>query len=305
VRGYPAKGDGCPTRTPNYDLGEETTTSDGPIADHALISDCHSAALVTREGSIDWLCFPRFDRPSTFARILDDKAGHWSITPIDEAQVERRYIDRTMVLETTFRTASGTAVLVDALAVGPNERGHELGRDSPHVLIRGLTCTGGEIELDFDYAPRPEYGLIEPILTSVDGGIAGRGGADLLVLSSPVSLEIEGAEARGRLRLSEGDQILFSLHHGLSWSESPSPWTQKEISDRMTDTIAAWQTWSGQHQGYTGPGANLSTLAGAYSRRLPTSRPERSSPRPPRLFPKRSAGNETGTTGMPGCATRA
>jgi GH15 family glucan-1,4-alpha-glucosidase len=236
--------------------------SDLPIADHALISDCHSAALVTREGSVDWLCFPRFDRPSTFARILDAKGGHWSITPVDDAQVERRYIDRTMVLETTFRTAWGTAVLVDALAVGPNERGHELGKNSPHVLVRGMTCRRGEIELDFDYAPRPEYGLIEPILTSVDGGIAGRGGADLLVLSSPVSLEIKGAEARGRLRLSEGDQILFSLHHGLSWSESPSPWTQKEISDRLTDTIAAWQTWSGHHQGYTGPWSELVDVSG-------------------------------------------
>jgi GH15 family glucan-1,4-alpha-glucosidase len=167
-----------------------------------------------------------------------------------------------MVLETTFRTALGTAVLVDALAVGPSERGHELGRNSPHVLVRGLTCTRGDIELDFDYAPRPEYGLIEPILTSVDGGIAGRGGADLLVLSSPVSLEIEGAEARGRLRLSEGDQILFSLHHGLSWSESPSPWTRKEISDRLTDTIAAWQTWSGHHQGYSGPWSELVDVSG-------------------------------------------
>ncbi|MEX2101342.1 MAG: trehalase-like domain-containing protein, partial [Actinomycetota bacterium] len=72
-----------------------------PIADHALLSDCHSAALVTREGSIDWLCLPRFDSPSVFGRLLGEDAGHWSITPVDEAEVSRRYLEGTMVLETT------------------------------------------------------------------------------------------------------------------------------------------------------------------------------------------------------------
>ena len=236
--------------------------TDRPIADYALISDCHSAALVTRDGSIEWLCFPRFDRPSIFARVLDDAAGHWSITPPGDAEVTRRYLDRTMVLETTFRTASGTAVLVDALATGPNERGHELGKDSPHVLVRGVSCSEGEIELDLDYDPRPEYGLIEPILTSVPGGVAGRGGADILFLSSPVELEVEGGSAHGRLRLSAGDEIWFSMHHGFSWDVSPSPWSQKEISAQMAGTIAAWQTWSGLHQGYSGPWSDLVDVSG-------------------------------------------
>ena len=78
------------------------------IADHALLSDCHSAALVTTGGSVDWLCFPRFDSPGVLGRLLDDDAGHWSITPAAQFESTRRYVDRSMVLETTFTTASGS-----------------------------------------------------------------------------------------------------------------------------------------------------------------------------------------------------
>src|SRR6266699_1502475 len=76
--------------------------SNVPIADYALVSDCRSAALVNRAGSVDWLCFPRFDGPSVFARLLDEQAGHWSIYPVNATEVSRRYIEGTMVLETTF-----------------------------------------------------------------------------------------------------------------------------------------------------------------------------------------------------------
>ena len=92
-----------------------TTT---PIADYALLSDRHSAALLSRGGSIDWLCFPRFDSPSTFGRLLDEKAGHWFFGAADATEVTRRYLDRTMVLETTVRTPTGSVTLTDALAHG-------------------------------------------------------------------------------------------------------------------------------------------------------------------------------------------
>ena len=99
-----------------------------PIGDYALLSDCRSAALVSRAGSVDWLCFPRFDAPAVFARILDPGGGHFAIRPAGEFEASRGYLTQTMVLETTFRTAVGTAVLTDAMAVGRNERGHEPGR---------------------------------------------------------------------------------------------------------------------------------------------------------------------------------
>src|SRR5688572_27473239 len=112
-----------------------------PIANYALISDCHSAALVSSGGSIDWLCFPRFDSSSVFARLLDSSAGHWNIRPAEEATVSRRYVDTTMVLETTFATRNGVIALRDALALGRNERGHDLGAGAPHAVLRTVTCT--------------------------------------------------------------------------------------------------------------------------------------------------------------------
>jgi GH15 family glucan-1,4-alpha-glucosidase len=87
-----------------------------PIGDYALLSDCRSAALVGRDGSVDWLCFRRFDGPSVFARLLDDDAGHLSVRPAGEFAATRRYLDQTMALATTFTTATGVAVLTDALA---------------------------------------------------------------------------------------------------------------------------------------------------------------------------------------------
>jgi GH15 family glucan-1,4-alpha-glucosidase len=95
-----------------------------PVADHALISDGRSAALVDRFGSVEWLCWPRIDGPSVFGRLLDATAGHWSIAAAGDAAVERRYVDRTMVLETAFVTTSGTISVTDALATGAGERAH-------------------------------------------------------------------------------------------------------------------------------------------------------------------------------------
>lgn len=126
-----------------------------PIAEYALLSDCRSAALVSRTGSVDWLCFPRFDGPSVFARLLDERAGHWLIRVVGDAQVSRRYLDGSMVLETTFHTPRGDAVLVDAMAVGRNERGHELGIDSPGVLLRHARCVAGTVDVEVEYAPTP------------------------------------------------------------------------------------------------------------------------------------------------------
>jgi alpha,alpha-trehalase len=89
-----------------------------PIADYALLSDCRSAALVSRAGFVDWLCFPRFDGPSVFARLLVEQAGHWSISTVGTTEVSRRYIEGTMALETTFRTPTGSVEVVTTLMAG-------------------------------------------------------------------------------------------------------------------------------------------------------------------------------------------
>jgi alpha,alpha-trehalase len=228
-----------------------------PIADHALLSDCHSAALVTTAGSVDWLCCPRFDSPSTFARLLDDAGGHWSIRPGGEVTVTRRYLERTMVLETTYRTPSGAVTLTDALCLGPGNRGHEIGRGSPHLLLRQLMGLEGEVEVEIEFAPRTEYGLIHPLLSVVDGGIAARGGADSLLLSSPLELDVEGSTATGRLAIRAGDRVGLALHHRSASEGRARAWSQQEIADHLDDTIAAWQSWSAIHQSYEGPYRHL------------------------------------------------
>ena len=228
-----------------------------PIADHALLSDCHSAALVTTDGSVDWLSFPRFDSPALFARLLDDDAGHWSIRPAGDAASTRRYLPGTMVLETTFRTSTGTLVLTDALAVGAENTGHALGRGAPHLLIRQVACMQGTVEVDVEYVPRPEYGLIRPLLSHVDGGVSARGGAEWLVLSSPVRLHRQGGSAIGRSTLTAGESQLFGLHRSTIGEQPARIWTQEELRLRLDATVAAWRSWGELHQSYDGPWRDL------------------------------------------------
>ncbi|MDQ6697997.1 MAG: glycoside hydrolase family 15 protein, partial [Actinomycetota bacterium] len=228
-----------------------------PIADYAVLSNCRSAALVSRAGSVDWLCFPRFDGPSVFGRLLDERAGHWSIRSVDDAEITRRYVDDTMVLETTFRTSTGSVSLVDALAVGRNERGHELGAEAPSVLLRQLTGIDGEVEMELEYVPRPEYGLISPLLQPVEGGILARGGADVLALSSPVHVGIDDLVGRCLVTVRSGDRHHFALQHRTSSEDPPECWPAHIIEERLQDTTTAWQTWSDLHQNYTGPWRDL------------------------------------------------
>ncbi len=106
-----------------------------------MLSDCHSAALVSAAGSVDWLCFPRFDSPSVFGRILGEDAGYWSIRPAAPYSSSRRYLGPTMVLETVPTTAAGTVTVTDALVLGEGNRGHELGVGAPGTLLRQVACS--------------------------------------------------------------------------------------------------------------------------------------------------------------------
>ncbi len=232
--------------------------STNPIGDYALLSDRHSAALVSRDGSVDWLCFPRFDSPSVFGRLLGDEAGHWSIRVTDADPVTRRYLDRTMVLETTLHTPKGAVVITDALAMGEGNRGHQLGRGAPHLLLRSARCIEGEVELSLEYVPRPEYGLVHPLLDAVDGGMTAFGGADVLVLSSPVTLSVGASAVAGQLQLRRGETAGFALHHSRrAETDTARVWSQSDIGARLEDTVAAWESWSELHQAYEGPWRDL------------------------------------------------
>jgi GH15 family glucan-1,4-alpha-glucosidase len=231
--------------------------SDSPIAGYALISDCHSGALVRREGSIDWLCTPSFDSPSLFGRLLGESAGHWSIRPREKATVARRYLDRTMVLETTFQTAGGVASLTDAMALGPDRGGHDLGEGAPGVLLRRVEGIEGAVEFEMEFAPRPEYGTVAPVLVPIDGGVAVGGEADAVVLSSPFEAEIDGsAVLRQRFTVGRGKSIGFAFHYRAD-AGSPRAWSRKEIADGVLAAMKGWRTWSQAHQRYEGPWSDL------------------------------------------------
>ncbi|MBW8173977.1 glycoside hydrolase family 15 protein [Ornithinimicrobium sp. Arc0846-15] len=231
------------------------------IADYALLSDCRSAALVSRDGSVDWLCFPRFDSPAVFAGLLDDDGGHWFLRPVEEASIKRRYLDRSMALETTYRTATGEAVVLDAMSIGPNTPEHDLAAQSPGVLLRQVTCTEGRITFAMGYAPRPEYGLIHPLLHAIDGGVVARGGADILVFSSPVEVEL-GEAATTEFELSRGQSHGFALQHRTSSQAVPDVWSSNEVAEGLSDVIANWQRWSTERQNYDGPWSELVTHSG-------------------------------------------
>src|SRR3954454_7085639 len=116
-----------------------------PIADYGLLADCTSAALVDRSGSIDWLCLPRYDSAAVFSRLLDPAAGHWSITPTSAYEVERRYLPGSLVSGSTLKTETGGLPLTDTLAFQPGQRGHDLGKDAPHELLRLVEGVEGEV----------------------------------------------------------------------------------------------------------------------------------------------------------------
>jgi alpha,alpha-trehalase len=227
-----------------------------PIGDYAVVSDCRSAALVSRFGSIDWLCLPRFDSPAVFARILDPGGGYFAIRPAGEFQARRAYVDQTMVLETTFVSASGTAVLTDAMAIGRNERGHNLGAESPGVFLRRLVCTDGAVDVEVSYSPRPEYGLIHPILEVIPGGLTARGGAVRLLLSAPATFEVEAATATAHLHLATGEAAMFSLQHARMLDPPLVNWSADQIDGGLEDTLEGWRSWAASH-----PGTNVSAFS--------------------------------------------
>ncbi|MFC6083898.1 glycoside hydrolase family 15 protein [Sphaerisporangium aureirubrum] len=232
------------------------------IADYAMLSDRHSAALVARDGSVDWLCVPRFDSPSVFAALLDDRGGSWSIRPAGDFTVSRRYIGVTLVLETVFETATGTVVVTDALLIGDGPDVHRLGADAPHVLARVVSCPRGSVDVEIRYTPRPAYAMVAPLLSRVRGGVRARGGPQQLVLSSPVELEITGQEASAVVPMSECMTLRFALHGARVGDPAPRVWSDGEIAGWLAATEVAWQNWSDAHQRYHGPYRGLVSHSG-------------------------------------------
>jgi alpha,alpha-trehalase len=239
----------------------ENNESSRPIADYGLLADCNSAALVDRDGSIGWLCLPRYDSPAVFAQILDPDAGHWQIKPSDVYRSERRYLAGTLVIETTFTTDSGTVKLTDAMAFSEGQRHHELGFGAPHLLLRLVEGVLGDVELGFELAPRPEYGLVKPLFRAGQSGGRTFGGPNQVVVSAGVPTTIEDSTMSATFTVSAGQRVGFALQWAPPEGPAPEPFPPDKVAARVKDTVEAWRSWEAEHDVYEGPHRQLVRLS--------------------------------------------
>jgi len=211
------------------------------IEDYALIGDTQTAALVGLDGSIDWLCLPRFDSPACFAALVGDAGnGRWRIGPAAEPQrVERAYRDETLVLETTFHGAEGSFVLTDCML---------LGRDHSR-LVRAVRGIRGLARVRMEYAVRFDYGSVVPWVRRVDAGLLAIAGPDALLLAGDQELRAEGQVSVAEFTLTEGESARFVLTYFASHEPYPESWPAPAA---VEETERWWRGWSGAC-GYSGP----------------------------------------------------
>jgi GH15 family glucan-1,4-alpha-glucosidase len=213
------------------------------IEDYALIGDCSSAALVGRNGSIDWLCLPRFDSPALFASLLgSSKNGRYRIAPTgDHEPATRRYRDDSMVLETLFTTDTGEVALIDFMLPGADNSS----------IVRIVEGRHGSVDMRMDLCIRFDYGLTVPWVTRRPGGngLVAIAGPEMLVLRTPVKLEGHHMETTADFTVKAGERLPFVLTHGPSNKSLPmSP----DPDDALYDTEHFWSDWAARCK-YKGP----------------------------------------------------
>ncbi len=214
------------------------------IGDHAAIGDGRSAALVTREGAIDWLCWPRFDSPAVFARLLDSRGGELTVRPVGAFKVTRRYLPDTNVLETRFDSRAAALVLLDLMPlVDPAEGALVAERE----ILRIARCERGEVELEIVLDARPGFGR-EPRRWSDEGalGLQLRSGRELFVFRSEPRLPAAAdGGVRARVLLRPGATARFSFSHALD-APAVLPPLGARAEDALERTIRRWRAWASQ-----------------------------------------------------------
>jgi GH15 family glucan-1,4-alpha-glucosidase len=212
------------------------------LEDYALIGDMRSAALVGRNGSVDWLCLPRFDSASCCSALLgDERNGFWRVAPAGgEIRGERRYRPGGLVLETEFEAAGGTVRIIDFMP----PRG-----DGPPRLMRIVDGIRGRVPMRVDLALRPDYGTIEPWTEIVGNGAVTTAGPDTFQLSTPLSLALDDGRVRCEFDLVEGARERFVLTWHLSWEEPP---VVEDAESALARTESSWRAWSERCE-YDGP----------------------------------------------------
>jgi alpha,alpha-trehalase len=250
-------------RAPGADL--LTGVSPFPrIGEYGFLSDCEAMALVAPSGNIEWLCLPRVDSPSVFGALLDRHAGGFRLGPAEvTVPADRRYLPGTMVLETSWGTATGWVNIRDVLLIGPWHHESELSNthkraptdyDADHVLLRTIRCVNGDVQIELDCEPKFDYGrrpakwefterryhegLARPA-TDPTGHVPDEESPVELRLTTDLRIGFEGGRATARTLLHEGDTRFCAL----SWSEHKPPYTYEEAYSRLTWTAHHWQHW--------------------------------------------------------------
>lgn len=218
-----------------------------PIGDYALIGDGRSAALVARDGSVDWLCLPEFASPAHFAALLDRRrGGRFIVRPRAIGRIERRYAEGSAILETTFHCTGGVLRLTDFMPLVSDPA-------LPHEVLRLAECLHGEVEIDAICEPRPDYG--QPVRLQADnGGWLYRDGHGTAWLRADMPLEAEAHDVfvAGFKRLRAGEQCRFGLAY-TEGSEAPEV-DLAALPTRLALTRGRWQAWSRRCK-YSGPHA--------------------------------------------------
>jgi GH15 family glucan-1,4-alpha-glucosidase len=208
-----------------------------PIEDYAVIGDCRSAALVGRNGSIDWLCWPHFDSDACFAALLGtSRHGRWLLAPASaDVRVSRRYQGDTLVLETLFETGEGSVAVIDFMPI----------KAPHHAIMRRVEGRGGRVQMRLELVLRFEYGLVTPWVTQLkDGaGVQAIAGANRAVLYAPVNLRGEARTTVADFVVAQGEVRDFVLTWNRShWPEPEAP----DVETALAETRAFWTDWSGR-----------------------------------------------------------
>jgi GH15 family glucan-1,4-alpha-glucosidase len=203
------------------------------IESYALIGDCETAALVGRDGSIDWLCWPRFDSGACFAALVGDvDNGRWQITPAAASRRRRRYRPGTLVLETEFETQEGAATLIDFMPL----------RENNSSLVRLVRGTRGQVRMKTEVVIRFDYGHTVPwVRRSEDGSLIAIAGPHMLVLRTAVPVKGQGLKTVGEFTVSEGEAVTFELTYGLSHRAVPQA---IDVQQCLVETEDWWRNWS-------------------------------------------------------------
>jgi len=206
------------------------------IEDYAIIGDCESTALIARNGSVDWLCWPRFDSDACFAALIGTpENGRWLIAPCDpHARISRRYRPNTLILETRFETAEGAATLIDFMPL----------RDTECNMVRLVVGERGTLKMRVELVIRFGYGAIVPWVTRLsDRSLRAIAGPDMLVLDTPAELHGEGFKTVGEFVIAAGESLPFVLTYSASHRPPPKP---VDPSATLTATASFWTDWAGR-----------------------------------------------------------